>query len=106
MAETSVVVERLAEAEPLREPVLRSIIGRLQLPRGSQGLDAGCGIGHQAVLLAQAVGPAGHVTGVDVTPDVLDYAAFMVESEATRVVMMLVERLPPGDRLRRQRSAI
>ena len=39
--------------------------------------------------------------GNDADLDVLDYAAFMVESEATRVVMMLVERLPAGDRLRR-----
>ena len=39
--------------------------------------------------------------GNDADLDVLDYAAFMVESAATRVVMMLVERLPSGDRLRR-----
>jgi acetyltransferase len=39
--------------------------------------------------------------GNDADLDVLDFASFMVESEATRVVMMLVERLPAGERLQR-----
>lgn len=59
---------------PLREPTLRSVIQALKLPPGSQGLDAGCGIGHQVLLLAEAVGPEGHVTGLDITPKFLEYA--------------------------------
>jgi len=58
----------------LREPMLRSAIQALQLPSGSQGLDAGCGIGLQALLLAESVGPAGHVTGLDLSPEVLAHA--------------------------------
>ena len=64
---------------PLREPVLRSAIQALQLPPGTQGLDVGCGIGLQTQLLAQAVGPAGHVTGVDVSPEALIVARNTVE---------------------------
>jgi ubiquinone/menaquinone biosynthesis C-methylase UbiE len=64
----------------LREPVLRSAIQALQLPSGSRGLDAGCGIGLQALLLAEAVGPAGHITGLDLSPELLDYAEDMVEN--------------------------
>jgi ubiquinone/menaquinone biosynthesis C-methylase UbiE len=64
---------------PLREPVLRSAIQALQLPSGSQGLDAGCGIGLQALLLAEAVGPAGHVTGLDLSPEFLVRAEGVVE---------------------------
>jgi demethylmenaquinone methyltransferase/2-methoxy-6-polyprenyl-1,4-benzoquinol methylase len=37
-------------------------------------LDAGCGIGLQALLLAEAVGTAGHVTGLDVSPGLLLHA--------------------------------
>lgn len=59
---------------PLREPTLRSVIQALKLPPASQGLDAGCGIGHQVLLLAEAVGPEGHVTGLDITPKFLEYA--------------------------------
>ncbi|TET97077.1 MAG: methyltransferase type 11, partial [Dehalococcoidia bacterium] len=60
--------QRLAVSNPLSEAVIPSAIQALQLPRGSRGLDAGCGIGLQALLLAEAVGPAGHVTGLDLSP--------------------------------------
>lgn len=64
----------LMVTNPLREPVLRAIIDELHLPEGSQGLDVGCGIGLQAFLLAEAVGPNGHVTGIDISPEFLEYA--------------------------------
>lgn len=62
---------RLALANLLREPALRSAIQMMQFPPGSQGLDAGCGIGLDTALLAKSVGPAGHVTGLDLSPDFL-----------------------------------
>jgi ubiquinone/menaquinone biosynthesis C-methylase UbiE len=55
----------------LREPVIRSAIRALQLPSGSRGLDAGCGIGSHTLLLAEALGPAGHVIGLDLSPELL-----------------------------------
>ena len=63
----------------MREPVNRSAIQALGLPAGSRGLDAGCGIGLQAISLAEAVGPAGHVTGLDLSPENLGYAERIVE---------------------------
>ena len=66
-------IQRLLEANPLREPVLRSAIQALQLPSESRGLDVGCGIGLQALLLADEVGPEGHITGVDIVPEFLAY---------------------------------
>jgi demethylmenaquinone methyltransferase/2-methoxy-6-polyprenyl-1,4-benzoquinol methylase len=73
MSDTSLIIQNLMGANPLREPTLRSIIRSLQLPRGSHGLDAGCGIGLQAFLLAEAVGAEGHVTGLDILPELLAY---------------------------------
>lgn len=64
----------LALTDPLRAPVIGSAIGALSPPPGSRGLDAGCGIGLQAMQLAEAVGPAGHVTGVDMAAELLGYA--------------------------------
>ena len=58
----------------LREPALCSAIRALQLPPGSRGLDAGCGIGLQAMLLAEAVGAEGGVTGMDLSADFVSYA--------------------------------
>jgi ubiquinone/menaquinone biosynthesis C-methylase UbiE len=67
-------LEQLKVTNPLREPTLRSAIRALKLPPGSHGLDAGCGIGSQVLLLAEAVGPEGHVTGLDINPKFLEYA--------------------------------
>src|SRR5215213_3349115 len=76
--DSNVYIQRLLEANPLREPLLCSVIQSLQLPYGGHGLDAGCGIGLQALLLAEAVGPGGHISGVDVLPELLAYGQELV----------------------------
>jgi len=63
----------------LRAPVLHSSIQALQIPSGSQGLDVGCGVGLQTMFFAEAVGPAGHITGLDLSPDFLVYAKDIVK---------------------------
>jgi demethylmenaquinone methyltransferase/2-methoxy-6-polyprenyl-1,4-benzoquinol methylase len=73
MTDADLLIQNTLEANPLREPVFRSIIQSLHLPPGSRGLDAGCGIGLQALLLAQAVGPVGQIVGMDILPELLDY---------------------------------
>ncbi len=67
-------IRKLVATAPLREPVIRSAIESLELPLGSQGLDVGCGIGLHTVLLAEAVGPTGQVTGIDVASEFLTHA--------------------------------
>lgn len=78
MADPDIYIQRALEANALREPVFRSVVQALRLPLGSHGVDAGCGIGLQALLLAEAVGPYGHITGVDSLPELLDYGEGMV----------------------------
>ncbi len=78
MTEANLIIQNLLEANALREPALRSIIQSLQLPRGSHGLDAGCGIGLQAILLSEAVGADGYVTGVDIMPELLAYGENLI----------------------------
>jgi demethylmenaquinone methyltransferase/2-methoxy-6-polyprenyl-1,4-benzoquinol methylase len=68
------MIDNLERMNPLREPALRSAIRALQLPAGSRGLDVGCGIGLQALLLADATRPNGHVTGLDISHRLLAYA--------------------------------
>jgi ubiquinone/menaquinone biosynthesis C-methylase UbiE len=74
MTDTDAYIQRLAVSNPLIEPTIRAAIQALHLPSGSRGLDAGCGIGLQALLLAEAVGPHGHVTGLDISPEFLRHA--------------------------------
>jgi len=64
----------LEETDPLREQTNLDIVAALELPIGSRGLDIGCGIGTQALMLARAVGPRGHVTGLDIRPEFLQVA--------------------------------
>jgi ubiquinone/menaquinone biosynthesis C-methylase UbiE len=63
----------------LREPALQEAINSLKLPTGSRGLDTGCSVGRQTMLLADAVSPSGHVTGLDMSSEVLDYATRSAE---------------------------
>ena len=70
--DTDSYMHDLLVTNPLRESTLRAMIKTLQLPLGSRGLDAGCGIGLQCLLLAEAVGGSGHVTGLDVSPEFLN----------------------------------
>ena len=78
MSDTETYIRQLRESYPLREPVLRDVIDELGLPHGSRGLDAGCGIGQPALLLAEAVGPDGHVTGLDQSSEFLRHAEDLV----------------------------
>jgi len=79
MPDSKQYIERLCVSNPLRQSYIRSAIQALQLPKGSKGLDAGCGIGLQALLLAEAVGPGGRVTGLDLRPEFLVHAERIAE---------------------------
>jgi len=70
--DTESYIQSLLVSNPLRESTLRAMIKALQLPEGSRGLDAGCGIGLPSLLLAEEVGLAGHVTGLDVSTGMLN----------------------------------
>jgi len=70
--DTDSYINNLLLANPIRVSILCSEIETLELPSGSRGLDAGCGIGLQCIQLAEAVGLTGHVTGVDVSSEFLN----------------------------------
>ena len=71
MNEAEAYARRLSLINPLREPAIRAAVEALQLVAGSSGLDAGCGVGLPTLLLAEAVAPGGHVTGLDLKPEFL-----------------------------------
>jgi SAM-dependent methyltransferase len=56
------VLERMNR---FQEPEVRIAIADLHLPKGSRGLDVGCGVGLHALWLAEAIGPEGQVVGID-----------------------------------------
>jgi demethylmenaquinone methyltransferase / 2-methoxy-6-polyprenyl-1,4-benzoquinol methylase len=77
--DTDTYLQGLLATNPLQEPIFRRVIHTLNLPPGSRGLDVGCGIGFQAIMLAEAVGPAGHITGIDLSPEFLIHARDITE---------------------------
>lgn len=52
----------------------RRAVGEARLGRGMAAVDVACGTGKVARALAARVGPAGHVTGVDFSPRMIDRA--------------------------------
>ena len=62
-------------------PLAEGLLARAAVRPGERVVDIGCGCGATTLLLARAVGPAGHVLGIDVSVPMLARAA---------------ERLPKG----------
>ncbi len=60
--------------ERLLAPAGAAGLGALAPRPGERILDLGCGAGASTEALADAVGPQGHVTGVDVSPDLIALA--------------------------------
>jgi ubiquinone/menaquinone biosynthesis C-methylase UbiE len=79
MDDPNALIQRLLEGSALREPVTGSIIHALELQKGSRGLDAGCGIGLEAISLARAIGADGRITGLDTAPELLAYGEAAVK---------------------------
>jgi demethylmenaquinone methyltransferase/2-methoxy-6-polyprenyl-1,4-benzoquinol methylase len=61
-----------------QEPEAHVLISDLELPSGSSGLDAGCGVGLYALWLAEEVGPLGRVLGIEPTAERAEAARELV----------------------------
>ncbi len=72
-------LENLLTTARLREPALKAAVQALNLPKGSAGLDAGCGSGLLSLLLAEELGTEGHVTGIDISREFLTYGERIVQ---------------------------
>jgi arsenite methyltransferase len=71
-----------------------------RLARGERVLDLGSGAGTDSLVAAQMVGAQGSVTGIDMTPEMLEKArasAAIMGAENVRFVEGEVERLPFAD---------
>jgi demethylmenaquinone methyltransferase/2-methoxy-6-polyprenyl-1,4-benzoquinol methylase len=63
--ETEPFTMALERMNRFQEPEAHILIADLGLPRGSQGLDVGCGVGLYTLWLAEAVGSGGGVVGIE-----------------------------------------
>jgi ubiquinone/menaquinone biosynthesis C-methylase UbiE len=74
MGRTSSETERLQIQGRLFAPYSAHLLRMAGIALGMRVLDVGCGAGDVSLLLAEAVGPDGRVTGVDVDPGILALA--------------------------------
>ena len=75
-------------------------LGMIALRPGDAVLDVGCGSGLDALLAARAIGAAGRVSGVDMTPEVVQLARGAARRVGARNVTLdvgVAERLPYPD---------
>ena len=68
----------------------RRVVDLLQLKTGNRVLDAGCGPGGSFPYLAEAVGPSGEVTGIEISPEVAVNARNRVAAKGWRNVDVVV----------------
>lgn len=67
-------VSQQLQMDALMQPVLDLVMDRAALRPGNRVLDVGCGTGASVLQAAEAVGPDGHVTGLDISPTMLALA--------------------------------
>jgi len=76
-------------------PMVSQIIERMELKPGLQCLDVGCGNGYAVRAMAQRVFPGGAVTGVDVSPGMVDEAQKNTDNSAqVRFLVSSADSLP------------
>ncbi|MFE9438783.1 class I SAM-dependent methyltransferase [Streptomyces sp. NPDC006602] len=75
-------------------PAYAAAVAVLGLREGDRVLDAGCGTGRALTPLRAAVGPAGVVVGVDLTPDMLQAAVRAGRDRDGRLLLADVTALP------------
>lgn len=76
-----------AEMDALFQPVLDLVLERAALKPGAHVIDVGCGTGASVLQAAQAVGPAGHVTGLDISPTMLDLARQRLDGQSNTALL-------------------
>jgi SAM-dependent methyltransferase len=90
----------LREIDARFVPVVDNVVGRGELKAGQRILDLGTGTGSVAMRAAALVGPAGRVTGVDISPEMLAVTRErLVVSGCTNVDLRegRAEQLPADD---------
>ncbi|GGR83967.1 methyltransferase [Streptomyces nojiriensis] len=82
---------------PGDEPAFTTAVTEFGLRPGDRVLDAGCGTGRAMTALRAAVGPAGTVLGVDLTPQMLAAARRAGRDAEGALLLADVARLPLRD---------
>lgn len=83
-------VGRQAAQEVRNVEMLEMLLAAAQAKPGERVLDIGCGTGVTTLPYARAVGPAGHVTGADISRPMLDAARQRIAEAGVENVTLLL----------------
>lgn len=83
-------VQRQAVQETRNAEMLAQLLAAAQAKSGERVLDIGCGTGVTTEPYAEAVGPQGHVTAVDIAQPMLDAARQRIEARGLGNVTLLL----------------
>lgn len=82
-----------------RVPLFKTVLSQIRIPKNSHGLDAGCGIGTFTRMLAEETGEGGHVTGLDISKEFLEYAVLNNNAENLEYIHGDINQLPFEDQV-------
>ncbi|MGI9075058.1 MAG: SAM-dependent methyltransferase [Bryobacteraceae bacterium] len=85
LATGEAAVRRLSALHRVYSPTGRRVLLRAGLKSGMTVADFGCGVGATTRMLAEMVGPSGHVTGIDVSPAQLEQGRGLCNSAASSI---------------------
>ena len=88
---------RLIRQHQLYGPLTRQFLVGAGITAGMTVLDLGCGAGDVALLLADLVGPQGHVLALDTNQDILDVARERVRAAGWTTVTFQHGGIPRAD---------
>lgn len=81
--------------DTLMQPVLDLVMAEAQIASGMRVLDIGCGTGASVAQAAEVVGPAGHVTGLDIADTMLDLARTRLHDHLNTSLMLADAQTTP-----------
>ena len=81
---------------PYFAPTAAGLVEALAPRPGDRALDIGCGRGAVSVLLAEAVGPSGRLTAVDLSPAMVAHTRALLERTGGEFEVAVMDAADPG----------
>ena len=89
LATGEAAVRRLTALHRVYSPAGRRVLQRAGLKPGMTVADLGCGVGATTCMLAEMVGPTGHVTGIDLSASQLEQGRSLCKAQGiTNAIFM------------------